>query len=261
MSDLCYSTIPANGYWVNLNTGEWFWSGTQKKAMAAIRCQQNTSFFKGQARLASLKGSGSCSDILSITMAGNLASWVYLSRSQHLPVTWFWGGGAYQWMATGAFTMNTSITETSILFVNNREVPSMGPRESLREGLDMAGYWLTEKKPPITIGMLIYMVGLLKVGFWRWCMWCHHTAHTIYQKFRMMHLTLCTRQCLLSKMSTDVPGPIITMGAPVLISAKRLQGNCYHYICVTATASGTEYSGKVAASNPVVNLLFTCGLG
>ena len=32
-----------------------------------------------------------------------------------------------------------------------------------------------------------------------------------------------------------------------------------NYICVTAAASGTEYSVKMATSNPVVDLLFTCG--
>ena len=43
------SMIPVNGYWLNLNTGEWFRLGVQRKATAATWCQQNTTFFKGQA--------------------------------------------------------------------------------------------------------------------------------------------------------------------------------------------------------------------
>ena len=43
------SMILVNNYRLNLNTGEWFWLSVQRKTMAASRCQQNTTFFKGWA--------------------------------------------------------------------------------------------------------------------------------------------------------------------------------------------------------------------
>ena len=43
------SMILVNSYRLNLNTGEWFWLSAQRKTMAATRCQQNTTFFKGWA--------------------------------------------------------------------------------------------------------------------------------------------------------------------------------------------------------------------
>ena len=46
---------------------------------------------------------------------------------------------AYQWTDTGAIMANTSITETSSLFVENWEVPGMGPRRAHGKGLGMAG--------------------------------------------------------------------------------------------------------------------------
>ena len=65
------------------------------------------------------------------------------------------------------------------------------------------------EEAPNTMGMLIYRVGLPKVGFWKWHIKCYHTTHTIVQKIRMIHLMSHTRQSLLSKTSTDVPWPII----------------------------------------------------
>ena len=43
------SMILVDGYWLDHDTDEQLWWGTQRKAMAATQCQQNTTFFNGWA--------------------------------------------------------------------------------------------------------------------------------------------------------------------------------------------------------------------
>ena len=94
-------------------------------------------FFIGQAWLASLKGSGSCSGILPIAFVSDSVSWVNLTEAGTSQL--HSSGSAYWWMVTGAITVNTSITETSSLFVTIRECPAWTWRTAHGKGLHMAG--------------------------------------------------------------------------------------------------------------------------
>ena len=75
--------------------------------------------------------------------------------------------------------------------------------------------WLTgsvagigSKNSNVNMGML-FIGYASKAESWQRRMQCDNTAHTIYQKFGMMHFTSWPGQCLLAEMSKDVPQPII----------------------------------------------------
>ena len=65
-------------------------------------------------------------------------------------------------MGTSAITVNTSITQTSSLFLEKWRSAWHRPRESLQEGVNMAGLMATWKEALHTLDMPFYRVGALK---------------------------------------------------------------------------------------------------
>ena len=149
-----------------------------------------------------LKGSGSCSGILSITLPGNLVSRVYLNRSEHFLAMQF------QEVFTGeqilVLLWHTQAQPKQIVYLwKTGKCPAWAQGELMGRDSVQLAYWACGRH------RAIYRMGLPRAGFQRWCMQCHHTAHTICQKFQMTCLTSHTGQCLLAEVSTDIPWPVI----------------------------------------------------
>ena len=65
--------------------------------------------------------------------------------------------------ATGAITVNKSITKTSSLFVKNRELAWAQGMLTGKDSIHLA-YWFTKKEAFHTTDVPIYRVGLLERG-------------------------------------------------------------------------------------------------